>query len=174
MERTRTDTIPSEDGADRVNTVERLLDVCNRVVTTIRDAWKDCDPQAVQRNWLPDYDAKTLTSRRVSVYPVSANQALRDSRGTVFNEYQIAVIVADKYALPGDPSDEWLDATAVFVGQIFDRLSDETVDPIFTGITKGTMWPESAEITAVYDVDRLRQDKLYVAEFVITYQEILE
>jgi hypothetical protein len=78
--------------------------------------------------------------------------------------------VTELYTAAGSVTDAWLDARLDWVKtETWDKLTDPRNPLTLTG-PDGTAWPEAADQTVLYDPDRLRSDKRFVAEAVFTFR----
>jgi hypothetical protein len=153
----------------------RIVEVRNAVVTRINGAWtsRGSIDDAVSGPWRLDLDTKKVKGRQVYVFPSSYSGG-PENRLEDENDYTLVVLVAEVYRGTGDPPDEWLDERALFCEWLAnevlgdpraERLLAEPSDP------GSGLWPESVEVTTVYDVDELVQKKLFLSVLTATFRE---
>lgn len=149
-------------------------------ITTVRDAlvelietaW-DRDNPADEVVAEPVFEIKVETHVGRKVYVQQL--AKRDepaTRGEDANDYEFIIIAAEKWTEQGKVYEVWVDELIAFTEWLLNvvgntatvRLLAEDDDP-----TSG-LWPQSAAIEALYDADKLRQDKLYSSAIRVTYR----
>lgn len=152
----------------------RAIEIADAVVLVIRDELWSFDRAAVVREYLPDADARTLTSPRCGVYVLDATDQGPFDRSTRLAEYTIGVVVADRWSDPGDPPGEWADGLVELVGAIRARLGDKAESPVLPGEAANGLWvAHPLPAARHYDPSVLREDKVFFSEFAITYRELV-
>lgn len=153
----------------------RIVEVRNAVVERIGNAWvsRSSIDDAVTGPWRLDLETKKLKGRQVYVFPSTytggpANR-LEDQ-----NDYTVVILVAEVYREPGDVPDVWLDERALFCEWLANEvLGDPRTERLLAvdGDSTSGLWPESAEVTTVYDIEELAERKLFLSVLTIMYRE---
>lgn len=153
----------------------RIVEVRGAAVARVNDAWTDraSVDDAVSGPWRLDIDVAKHKGRKVYVFPSSYTGGPA-TRAEDQNDYTLAVVVAEVYRGGGDPPDDWIDARALFVEWLANTvLGDPRAGRLLAveGDPDSGLWPESAEVTTVYDLEELTQKKLFFSVLTITYRE---
>ena len=147
----------------------RIATVRNAVVARIEEGWTG-SPATVSTVPAPDFENDRSTGRRVFVLMDGYSDGGAVTRGTDRTLYRIRVVVTEAYTATGSVTDAWLDTRIDWVKtETWDKLTDPRNPLTLTG-PDGTAWPEAADQTALYDPERLRSDKRFVAETVFTFR----
>lgn len=162
----------------------RVLDACDAVAADIRAVWSPTAPNAVRRAYAPrigfsgDHKNSLLVGRQVYAFPAAWGSPEGASRGELFHEYTVAVVVAERYTVDGQVPqgpvpDEWVDERVLFVEQHFNRLKDPT--RAVTGVRVQLFrHPEiEATVDEVYNLDDLLEHKAFWSRFTVTFLEIV-
>lgn len=153
----------------------RIVEVRNAAVTKIGNAWvsRGSADDAVSGPWRLDLDTKKLKGRQVFVFPSSylggpANR-LEDQ-----SDYTLVVLVAEVFRGTGDVPDAWCDERALFCEWLANTvLGDPRGERLLAveGDPDSGLWPESVEVTTVYDVEELAERKLFLSVITATFRE---
>lgn len=147
----------------------RIATVRNAVVARIEEGWVG-SPATVSTVPAPDFENDRSTGRRVFVLMDGYADGGPVTRETDRTLYRVRVVVTELYLAGGSVTDAWLDARLDWVKtETWDKLTDPR-NPLALSGPAGTAWPEAADQTALYDPDRLRSDKRFVAETVFTFR----
>lgn len=145
-----------------------ILTVCDALVTAIETGLDHSTDAVVERLYLAPLDMATDTDRHVWVFP-SVYGSNPENRGEDSLTYRVAVVVAERYTSPGEPTVAWVDTRVTFTQEkVFDTL-DFSRDPLVFGTTRRLL-TTSGELTA-YDPDRLQRG-LYWSEMTLEFREI--
>lgn len=150
----------------------RIVEVCDAVVAVIAAAWTPTAPDAVSREYDADIDSKKLTGRKVYVFPASYTNPEPASRSEDINDYAVAVMVVERYdpEQQGRIPNSWVDDRIAFVtDKVYGPLSDARSVTLL-----GELYPFTAEVDPVYDVDELRSRKLFLSVVNLTFRESVE
>jgi hypothetical protein len=146
----------------------RVIEFCDAVVAAILASWVPVSPNAVSSEYEPDFDIATITGRKVYVFPAGYGQAGTVTRGEDENEYRVSVIIMERYTDEGAVPKAWLNARVLWVqNSLYVPLTDARAASIL-----GESWPETGDVTTVYDLDVLRDYKVFLSEIEIAYREI--
>ena len=148
----------------------RIVEVCDAVVAVIAAAWSPTGNDTVSREYDADIDSKKLVGRKVYVFPASYANPEPSSRSEDFYDYAVAVMVSERYEDAGRVPNSWVDDRIAFTrDKVYEPLSDAR-----TLLILGTLYPLTAEVDPVYDVDELRSRKLFVSVVNFTFRESVE
>lgn len=155
----------------------RIVEVRNAIVTKVGNAWvsRGSIDDAVTGPWRLDIDTKKLKGRQVFVFPstYTGNPA---NRAQDQNEYTLVLLVAEVYrgTPAGDPPDAWIDERVLFCEWLAnDVLGNPRAERLLAveGESESGLWPESVEVTTVYDVEELAERKLFLSVITATFRE---
>lgn len=149
----------------------RITAVCEAVVARLEARLAPVPPDAVSRAYLPEVGegprGKWPDGRRVYVFPDGYSQVATATRAEDTDEYRVAVVVAERYDGPGPVPAGWVDERVDWVEQLVEDLGDARGEYLL-----GTLRPEAAEVSQVYDPVLLRQTPGgFVSEVLLTYRE---
>lgn len=153
----------------------RIIEVRDAVVTKIGNAWvsRGSIDDAVTGPWRLDIKTKDHAGRQVYVFPSTytggPTNRLQDQ-----NEYTLVILVAEVNRTAGDPTEAWMDERALFCEWLANTvLGDPRGANLLAvdGDPDTGLWPESVEVTAVYDVEELAERKLFLSVITATYRE---
>lgn len=155
----------------------RVLQFCDALVTTIREAWGPTAPDEVARK----YVARTPLSfkgRRVFVYPTRYSDEPA-TRGEVFATYPVTLWVAEAYPeaadMASDAVREWADERVDWVEAVLYAAIDfgsGDLPPLIVGGRKGVVL-ESCEV-GVCDADLLDTKQLFWSELDCVFRELTD
>lgn len=147
----------------------RIATVRNAVVARIEEGWTG-SPATVSTVPAPDFENDRSTGRRVFVLMDGYADGGPVTRGSDRTLYRVRVVVTELYTAAGSVTDAWLDTRLDWVKtETWDKLTDPRNPLTLTG-PDGEAVPEAADQTVLYDPDRLRSDKRFVAETVFTFR----
>ena len=151
-----------------------ILTVCDALVTAIDAAWttKTADSGSVSREYiapLSTSELSSLTGRKVYVIPGDYvnNPATRKEDQW---EYRIGVLVVERYASAGLPSNSWMDTRVDFVENIVANACDYSHSLL--SVSNREVWTESLE-TQTYNLDLLNESNLFWSETSLVLREII-
>lgn len=155
----------------------RIVEVRNAVVARILAAWvgRGADDN-VTGPYRLDIDTKKLKGRQVYVFPSSTTGGPA-YRGDDQNDYTLVVLVAEVYTGKGNPPDAWVDARVEFCEWLNQTVLGDPRAPrllAVEGVEDSGLWPETAEVTTVYDIEELAEKKLFLSVLGVTYREQVE
>lgn len=150
----------------------RVTEVRDAAVGRVGDWWAPVAPDEVVGLSRVDIDSATLTGRKVYVFR-SAYARAPATRGEDQGDYTLQVMVVERYADPGDPTEPWVDERVDFCDQLVEVLGDARggrllADP---GDPTSGLWPETAEVAEVHDIEELAERKLFVSIMTVMYRE---
>lgn len=150
----------------------RIAEVCDAIVAGIAASWSPPAGSGVERVYLAPVNAESISGRRVYVFPARYTDEPAD-RGEQLTGYTIAVLVAERFTDPGQPTVAWVDERVEFVeSEIYDLVGNYGSNVPFLEVTgHGKIWAETADAT-VYDPEMLATKKLFWAELEFTLREI--
>lgn len=147
----------------------RLVELADAVVATLTTAiGTPTAPLTVttSRVYVPSVDPESLTAnaRRVDVYPIGRVDAGPVSRSTDAVQNKIGVVVYERYAEAGSPSNAWID----------DRM--EWVETYIEANLKDPRIRESGAYVETYEVEsyspeQLATNKLFWCEVIVTLMD---
>lgn len=149
-----------------------ITTVRDAVVELIEAAWDRDDPaDEVLAEPVFEIKAEEHVGRKVYVQQL----AKRDepaNRGEDANDFEFIVIVAEKFTEQGPTYTEWVDELIAFTEWLLNVLGNTATVRLLADPDDSTsgLWPQTAEIEALYDADKLRQNKLYSSAIRVTYR----
>ena len=75
----------------------RLLAVCDGLQIRLETGWQPAEPDEVIRDYWFETDLKTLTGRKVYVFPAGAKLVQHASRGAYLKEFRVSIRIVEKY-----------------------------------------------------------------------------
>lgn len=146
-----------------------ILTVCDELVSVVEAALTDPADAVVERLYLAPLDMAADTDRHVWIFPVSHTRT-PENRGEDARTYRIAVVVAERYTAPGEPTVAWVDERVTFAQEkVFESLDFARSPLVYTG-SRG-LRTTAGEVT-VYDPDRLQRG-LFWSEMTLEFLDIL-
>lgn len=146
----------------------RINDLCDSLVTAIRDTWFPISPDLVSREYEVDLDSATFLGRRVYVFPDLYATPEPASRSEDYEDLTVQILVAERCADVGAVSKDWLDSRVQWVQDVIvgylDRVRSEPA-------ILGDHWPQSREVE-VYDRESLVERKLFLSVVSITFRHL--
>lgn len=144
----------------------RIVEICDAVTAYLTANWVGTVP-TIERVYTPEFDHLAFVGPSVFVFPTAYQQAEMLDRKSDIDAYRVTLLFVEKCIVAGLPTVAWLDARVLLVeGQIYEKLSDHRT-PAIAGL-----WPETAEVTSVYDFDFLRATNLFISEIEIEFREV--
>ena len=145
----------------------RIIDVCDEIVAYLTTNWVGTAP-TIERTYLPDFIAEEFTGPKVYVIGTAFPQVEMLDRTGDIDAYVVSVIYAEKSTDAGTPTTAWIDERMNRVDeQIYDRLKEHRVV-----LLDSKLWPESADVTTLYDYDFLKERNLFLSEVVFEFREV--
>lgn len=141
--------------------------VKDALVARIDAAWGPPAGSEVSGKGRIDFDAGTLTGRRVVVFRAGRQDAPVTREADQY-DYAFAVWVVERYADQGDPPEDWIDERVAWVEWLLTVIGSPR-DP--AGNPLPGMWPQEAAIEELYDVDDLTEHKVFSSLLRVTYRE---
>lgn len=124
----------------------------------------------VERKFSVTKRVEDLTGKHLWVFPLDYADNGPETRTEYALDVRIGVVYAERYAQPGSIPDEWLDDRVEFVElSIFDPLN---VNQGSYGAA-GEYWPQTAAVTTLYDMDALKQLKVFWTELEFVYRRLI-
>lgn len=150
----------------------RITEVRNGVVDKITSAWGPTGNDAVIGLTRVDIDSKAVAGRKVYVFRSGYSTTPAD-RGEDQGDYTVAVMVVERYTGQGDPPETWIDDRVDWCEWLVRLLGDPRGDRLLAtaGDPYSGLWPQSAEVTVVHDIEELAEKKLFVSVLSVTYRE---
>lgn len=147
----------------------RVTEVCEEVVAYLKANWGGTLP-TIARAYMADFVVDEITGPRVYVMCANYGQAEVLTRASDINFYTVSIVFVDKYAESAQTIPAaWIDERVRLVeSQIYAPLGDHRTEAV-----EG-LWPETAAVTTVYDLDFLHQTRLFVSEIEIEFREVSE
>lgn len=158
--------VPEEDELARID------EVCDAVVELIDDNWNPSDPDEVSAPDELEIDTKSLSGRHVYVFATAygGNPA---TRGQDSNDYEVTVIVAEKYGDSGRPTQAWRRYLTRWCEWLLGIIANDRGARLLAdeGDPDSGLWVEEAETSVVFDVEELTTKKLFLSVMKIRYRE---
>jgi hypothetical protein len=148
--------------------VELLRDA---LADLIRGQWNPSAPDQVLATYRFDVYASTLTGRKVIVFP-EAYAGFPATRGEDSVDYGFQVWVVERYTGPGQPPDEWVSERVAFVESLLGWVGDPRAVPLLADYPDA--YPQEADVTTVYDVVDLMENKLFISVATLLLREDAE
>ncbi len=150
----------------------RVVEVRNGLREKIDAYWtvrSDEDNDEVIGRWLFDIASETLLGRKVIIVPVSyltgvANRT--EDRG----DYQLVVVVVERYTEQGPATDEWVDDRVMWCELLMTHITDPRAAKLLATNDEDGLWPDVSDVL-VYDVEELTQRKLFLSVITVTFRE---
>ncbi len=144
----------------------RIIDVCEDIVAFLATNWSGIKP-TFERTYLPDFVATDFTGPKVYVIGTAFPQVEMLDRAEDVNAFMVSVVYAEK-CTDATPTTAWIDERLNRVDeQIYDALGDHRVV-----LLDSALWPESAEVTTLYDYGELKERNLFISEVVFEFREV--
>jgi hypothetical protein len=157
-------------------TTSTAIAIRDAVVGIVQAWWTPSAPDTVQAVYLPDSESPNkLPGRRVMVAndPVMVTQPGGATRDSDIYDYPIYVAVVEPYKGAGNPPVAWIDERVQFFETLLKLLGEarkgEDGAALFTG-DLAAVYPNEAESIVAFDLDELRENKLYWGMFAVTYR----
>lgn len=99
---------------------------------------------------------RSLTGRRVYLFPDAYEQTLIVDRGIDATDYVVTMLVVEVYRGEGDVPTAWMDARVTFVETLYKRLQDARAELI-----GGVFQAQAGKILSVYDQDVFDEHKTF-------------
>lgn len=145
-----------------------ILTVCDELVNTVEAALTSPTDAVVERLYLAPLDMAADTDRHVWIFPASHTRT-PENRGEDARTYRVAIVVAERYTDPGEPTVAWVDERVEFTQEkVFEALDFARAPLSYTG-SRG-LRTTSGEVT-VYDPDRLQRG-LFWSEMTLEFLDI--
>lgn len=155
----------------------RIDEVVDGVAAAITDLWAPVGPDEV----VVDDDFKivtdpskadVITGRKVYVLPESYDTPEPASRGEDFQDYGVVVLIAKLYTDGGRPTKAWVRAERYWVEQnIYLPLTDPRNVLLPESDSGGLYAVAPSGVDPPYDVDELRERKLFLSLVRLTFRE---
>lgn len=122
----------------------------------------------VLRDYYVTVQVDRMTGRNVWLFPLGYGNEGPSTRQDDTYDFTLGVVYAEKWTSTGLPSKSWVDERILFVEeQIYVPLCDGRR---FYGAGEN-YWSQTADVTLVYNVDYLRDFKLFWSELQFTYRK---
>ena len=145
----------------------RLTEVAEGVAALIRAGWEPAEDDEIAREYVDESKFADLRGRKVIVFGTGFREAERVSRTEVVNEYDVTVVVVERFEDKGVPLKEWLDERVYFVEQeLFNRLNVDQPGELLLG----SLWAETVDVPECPDPDLVLR-KIFWAEVAVSYRE---
>jgi hypothetical protein len=155
----------------------RIVDVCDAIVTKVDNWWvsRENAEDAVSAPFDFDLDTAVLAGRQVWAFP-STYTGEPITRGEDHNDYTVVLTVAEVYPTEGVIPASWVRARIAWCETLLTLLGDARGERLLAvdGDPDSGLWPQSAEMTTVYDLEELADRRLFLAVLTITYRESAE
>jgi hypothetical protein len=144
--------------------------VADGLVDAITAAWQPAEPDEVNRVETVDEILKGLGGRKVGVLltEAGAREVERLSRGEVVNGFKLSLRLYEKFAEPGPPTVEWLDARRAWLDTVYTACDKITPGAYLLG----SLWCQTLELTSATDADAVDELKLFVASLEVEFREV--
>lgn len=145
----------------------RVTEILDAVVAYLQANWTGTVP-TISREYMASFVADEFTGPRVYVMSPQYGQVGVATRANDEDSYTVFVVFVEKYTLGAETiPNAWLDERVEIVEQeIYELLGDHRTEAI------AGLWPETATVNTVYDIDFLHQTRLFVSEVEIEFREI--
>lgn len=153
----------------------RIIEARDALKQLIDAAWpvgerESAEDDEVLTPWVFRIEAEKVRGRKVFVFP-SAYATELVTRASDRGDYTFVLLVVERYREQGDPPDEWVDERVNFCEQLADAAGDARGPRLLATNSRDGLWPETAEVTTVFDLEELTERKLFVSVLTITYRE---
>lgn len=144
----------------------------NALVALIAAGWNPAAPDAVTGVGRIDANVSELTGRKVYVFR-SARTDTSAARGEDQHDYEFVIWIIEVYPGTDDPPESWIDTRVSFAEWLLELVGDTRGARLLEtpGVPGSGLWPETAELTTVYDVQDLTQYKAFSSVITVTYRE---
>jgi hypothetical protein len=148
----------------------RIKEVADGVAAAIAVGWGSPAPATVHTDLIPDIapdEVSDLSGRHVYVFQAGYGSPGPLDRSYDINDYRISVVVVEHYDdAAGLPTNSWInDLIDWCETHIWAKLSNART-PLLT-----TLIPFGADVVMVYDPELLREESLFLSEFLFTFRE---
>lgn len=131
----------------------------------------DATHDQVLTPWVFRVEADKHRGRKVYVLPMSYSTEAAN-RSEDQGDYTILLFVVERYTEQGDAPDDWVSERVNFCEMLCNSAANpRTIRLLGTGSPNSGLWPESGEVTVVFDPDELLERKLFTSTIEIVYRE---
>lgn len=120
--------------------------------------------------WAFRIEAEKVVGRKVFVFPSAYTNELA-TRVSDRDDYTFVILVVERYREQGDPPDEWTDERVEFCEWLLNTVGDARGQRLLATNHLDGLWPETSEVTTVFDLEELTERKLFMSVLTITYRE---
>jgi hypothetical protein len=147
----------------------RVIEVCDEIVAYLKTNWTGQAP-TITRSYMAAFQVESFTGPAVYVIPSSYGQVEILDRSEDTNEHTISIVFVDKYTEAAETiPTAWIDERVRLVEQqIYEPIGDHRNEAI------DGLWPETATVNTIYDLDFLHQTRLFISEVEIGLREAVE
>lgn len=149
----------------------RVVQLRNAMAAMIEAAWSPTPPDEVIPTFRYDVYTESIHGRKVIVFP-EAYSGSPETRGGDSTDYGYQVWIVRRYEEQGDPPDEWVAAELEFVESVANLFDPRTLllgaDP---ESGRSGAYPQEADVTTVYDVVDLIEQKLFISVITVLLRE---
>lgn len=155
----------------------RIDEVVDGVAAAIEATWSPTAPDEVLvedefRIITDPSDPDVIKGRKVYVLPETYDTPEPASRGEDFQDYGVVVLIAKLYSAAGRPTKAWVRAERYWVEQnIYRPLTDPRNVLLPASASGGLYAVAPSSVDPPYDVDELRERKLFLSLVRITFRE---
>ena len=147
------------------------LTLCDNLVSALSAAWKPVAPSKVARGYLERIDLSEVKGRLVLFFPEGYDNRPA-ARGLDWFTHRVMVLVFERYADAADSSvtvpQEWIDERVDFVySRIVQGFDFSRGAPTWNA----NLTTLSADVTEIYDAEKLEQNKEFWCAVEIVFQE---
>ena len=147
----------------------RVNEVCDEIVAYLQTNWSGTAP-TIERSYMAAFQVEDFTGPKVFVIPSAYGQVEIATRASDIDGYTISIVFVEKYTAAAETiPTAWIDERVRLVEQqIYEPLGDHR-DEAITGL-----WPETATVNTIFDLDFLHQTRLFISEVEIELREEVE
>lgn len=146
-----------------------VLTFADWIATTLTTSFLNAaKPATISREYEIAFDIGTFTGLRVVIFPVSYVRESPATRREDNFDIEIVMVVAERYASPGQPSKSWVDERTNLVDQLIYTPLAKITQPI----PLNEYWLQDIDVTTVYDLKMLRQQKVFWSEIETTFRKL--
>ena len=146
----------------------RILQVASAVKDLIYNEWADktASDSVNVGLYVPNIDRKSMTGRKVYVFPLGYSQVEVMNRAEDKWEYEIGVVIVEKCTDAGEPSETWVNTRINWVqDSIVDRITNHRDEAVMEDLT-----PISFEVD-VFDPGELSA-KVFYSTVSVTFHKV--
>lgn len=145
-----------------------VLQLADDVASTINSLVVSGEDIEAARAYRQELDLGKFTGRKVRIFPSRYTSPDVITRKEDFYDIFLTVVIAERYAQPNYPPDDWIDERVNWVETLFNLFGNARAP-----YRLGRYWSQTADVTVVYDWDLLNEDKVFWSEIELGFRTLV-